>query len=65
MNAFAVTSNGIPATFTPEFLTPRDVATSRVLPELERFGFRSGSEIKSLPFFFSTIIVVLLFRFSS
>lgn len=62
MNAFAVTRKGIPAIFTPVFLTPREVATSRVLPELEGFGFRKGSEIKSLPFFFSTIIVVLRSR---
>jgi hypothetical protein len=62
MNALAVTRNGMPATFRPESLTPREVATSRVLPELEGFGFRSGSEINSLPFFFSTIIAVLLSR---
>jgi hypothetical protein len=60
MNALSVTRKGIPAIFKPESLTPREVATRRVLPELESFSFRIGSEIKSLSFFFSTIIAVLL-----
>jgi hypothetical protein len=56
MNAFALTRTSLPRIFTLDCLTPRVLATNKVLPDFDGAGFRSLSEIRSLPFSTSTFM---------
>jgi hypothetical protein len=56
MNAFAFTRTHLPLTCTPDRLTPRVVATSKVLPDFDAVGFHSLSEMMNLPFLISTFM---------
>ena len=56
MKACAITRTRSPRIFTVDRLTPRVLATSKVLPDFDGAGFRNLSEMMILPFLTSTFM---------